>query len=121
MFFGLMLFLTMLFVKHFLVDFVLRTDAQVASKGKYGDFQGLMHSVYHGIGTMVVLFLFFGFNPIIMLWLGAFDFLLHYHIDFAKMRFGERDITKKAFWVQLGLDQLAHAITYFAMVVLLFS
>jgi len=51
-----------------------------------------------------------------MVILGFIDFILHYHIDYCKIKFGNRDITTPAFWAQLGLDQLAHAFTYLWLV-----
>jgi hypothetical protein len=47
---------------------------------------------------------------------GIIDFIIHYHVDYCKMRFGNRDITTKAFWAQLGLDQLAHLFCYLLLV-----
>jgi hypothetical protein len=32
------------------------------------------------------------------------------------MRYGEQDISKKEFWKHLGLDQLAHQITYILLI-----
>jgi hypothetical protein len=41
--------------------------------------------------------------------------VIHYHIDWTKVKFGIKDITKPMFWTQFGLDQLAHQITYILM------
>jgi hypothetical protein len=40
------------------------------------------------------------------------DFLAHYHIDWTKMNYGNRDIRTPQFWNHLGLDQMAHQICY---------
>jgi hypothetical protein len=48
--------------------------------------------------------------------LAAVDFMLHYHIDWAKSNYGNRDIGTKAFWNHLGLDQLAHQLVYIFIV-----
>ena len=44
--------------------------------------------------------------------LAFFDFVTHYHIDWLKMNYGNRDITTPAFWNHLGLDQMIHQLTY---------
>jgi hypothetical protein len=106
-----MILLTLLFIKHYLVDFVFQTDAEVRSKAIYGDALGMRHSAEHGMLTFWILIMI-TLNVGVALLLGAIDFILHYHIDWAKMNFGCRDISNKLFWNHLGLDQLAHALTY---------
>jgi hypothetical protein len=119
MFNTLYVLLALLFVKHWLIDFVFQTDAEVQNKGIYGNPVGLVHSVKHGAATGVImlLFVYSAFDAVI---LGLIDSLLHYHIDWIKMRFGNRDIATKAFWAQLGLDQLAHSLSYLFIVCLIF-
>jgi hypothetical protein len=119
MFNGMFLVLIALFVKHWYIDFVNQTDEEVKGKGIYGNAHGIMHSLKHGVATGII-FALFVFNFEIAVVFGFVDFVLHYHIDFCKMRFGNRDITTKAFWMQLGLDQLAHAVTYIGLVWILF-
>ena len=107
--------LALLFVKHWYIDFVNQTPEEVAHKGIYGDWRGIKHSVKHGLGTMVV---FFFADPWIygVVILGIIDAVVHYHIDWMKMNWGNRDITTPQFWNHLGLDQLAHYLTYLALV-----
>ncbi len=105
-------------LKHWYIDFVNQTDAEVVSKGHYGELTGILHSAKHGIGTGVI-FLFIDpyLAPIMLL----FDIYLHYHIDWAKRNFGNQDIQNPKFWAHLGLDQMAHQLCYIgyvAMVVL---
>jgi len=109
-----MLYLVFLFFKHYLVDFVWQTDAEVRSKAIYCDALGMRHSAEHGLLTYF-LSLLITQNVGVALLLGAIDFILHYHIDWAKMNFGCRDITNPLFWNHLGLDQLAHGLTYIGM------
>lgn len=109
-------FLFLIFVKHYIVDFVLQTDEMVNGKGIYGNPAGLWHSGQHAIGTFIVTILTIA-TPIYYLILPAIDFIVHYHIDYIKMRYGIRDVSKKEFWNQLGLDQLAHYTTYLLMVI----
>lgn len=107
--------LGMLFIKHWYVDFVNQDMDEVKSKGNYGEWLGIRHSLKHGIATLIVFGIagasFFG-----ALFLASIDFIIHYHTDWAKMNYGNRDITTPQFWNHLGLDQLVHAITYLYLV-----
>lgn len=106
--------LILLFLKHYIVDFCCQTDAQVQGKGIYGNFTGITHSVEHGLVTFFVIALFTGSISLTVL-CALLDIVIHYHIDWAKMRFGCRDIHDKLFWNHLGLDQFAHALTYIGL------
>lgn len=118
MFDSIFILFALLFIKHWYIDFVNQSDAEVKGKGIYGNWDGLGHSIKHGLATSVIFFLFL-FDVQFALLLGFIDFVVHYHVDYCKMRFGNRDITTKAFWAQLGLDQLAHYLTYLLLVWLL--
>lgn len=107
--------LAALFVKHWYIDFVNQTEEEVKGKGIYGNRAGLEHSIKHGIAT-VLIFSFFVWEIETAFILGVIDFVVHYHVDYVKMRFGNRDIKTPAFWAQLGLDQLAHHSTYLGLV-----
>ena len=109
----ILLVLVLLQIKHWYIDFVNQSNEEVASKGIYGDRQGIMHSAKHGLGTILAItlvvtpaYIFFAFVC------GVIDFLVHYHVDWAKMNYGNRDITTPQFWNHLGLDQMAHQLTY---------
>lgn len=114
------LMLLLLFIKHFWVDFVNQTEDEVKTKGIYGKFPGVWHSVKHGVATALIVYCIgdWEFDVTIpgAIIFGLIDAIMHYHFDFWKMRYGTRDITTKAFWAQLGLDQLAHAATYLGIV-----
>lgn len=106
-----------LFAKHFIIDFPLQNKYQWSNKGTYGHPGGLLHSALHGFGTMLV----FNFvAPVAALYLGLMDFVLHYHIDWAKMnlnsKMGWGPTTHEMFWWLLGLDQFLHALTYICLV-----
>jgi hypothetical protein len=112
--------LVLLQIKHWYIDFVNQSEEEVNHKGIYLDWKGVKHSVKHGLGTFLCLFLFV-YDVEVALILAAFDFVLHYHIDWIKMRFGNRDIYTKTFWAQLGLDQMAHQLTYLGIIYALFG
>jgi hypothetical protein len=115
MFDSIFILLALLAVKHWYVDFVNQTPAEIANKGTYGHNDGIMHSVKHGVGTFLVMLMFIGDWPFAFT-LASIDTALHYHIDWIKMRFGTKDMKTNAFWTQLGLDQLAHTLTYILLV-----
>ena len=113
------LILALLFVKHFVIDFLLQGPFQYKNKGTYLHPGGILHVFLHGIGTFVV-FVFVAPTLILALSLALIDFLLHYHIDWAKMnlnrKLGYGPTTHEQFWWLLGFDQLLHALTYLGLV-----
>ena len=114
------LILVLLFTKHFIVDFPLQTPYQYQNKGSYGHPGGLLHSIQHGLGTYAILM---WITPLAYLFAIA-DFIVHYHIDWAKVKLTNHfQLTPEnpRFWTLLGLDQYLHAMTYIIMVSLLLS
>jgi hypothetical protein len=105
-----MMVLLLLQIKHWYVDFVMQTPEMVAGKGIYANPKGVLHSAQHGLATFIILALFTSL-PLAAA-LALFDFVTHYHIDWAKMNYGCRDIQSPKFWHHLGLDQMAHQIVY---------
>jgi hypothetical protein len=51
-------------------------------------------------------------GPIWALIIAVVDGLIHYHVDWIKMNYGENDMSNPQFWNHLGLDQLAHSLAY---------
>ena len=113
----ILLTLALLFFKHWYIDFVDQSMEEVQGKAIYGNWHGIMHSFKHGIGTLVVFGLM-GESVIGAIILAVLDGIFHYHIDWAKMNWGNRDIQTPAFWAHLGLDQYAHQLVYLAMILL---
>ena len=117
----LLTFLALIQFKHWYIDFVNQSMAEVEGKGIYGNPLGIWHSLKHGLGTTACICAITG--PVGLsyaLILGALDFVVHYHVDWAKMNWSNRDIQTHAFWVHLGLDQMAHQLTYLAIAALTF-
>ncbi len=107
-----------LFIKHFVCDFPLQAYPWMyRNKGTYLHPGGIAHAGLHGFGTFVVLAPFVGIAAIS---LALFDTFIHYHIDWAKMNLTHLHDLKpdnsEWFWILLGLDQLLHHLTYFAIV-----
>lgn len=108
-----LLTLVLLQIKHWYIDFVNQSPDEVASKGIYGDRQGIMHSLKQGLGTVLAIVI--AVSPTYLFFAvvcGIIDFLVHYHVDWIKMNYGNRDIKTPQFWNHLGLDQMAHQLTY---------
>jgi len=119
----ILIVLVWLQVKHWIVDFILQTDSQVKTKGIYGNPTGISHSIDHVIGSLIALLIASSYVSIDPGWIiiaSLVDGILHYHIDYVKMRYGNRDITNKEFWSHLGLDQMAHQMCYLLMILIIF-
>jgi len=115
----ILLLLLLIQIKHWYADFVIQTYMQTVKKGVWLHPVGISHSCEHVIATFVVLLVFNVFVPLdglIILLVGLCEGILHYMIDFVKVKYGIKDNTKPLFWNQFGQDQLAHQITYLIMV-----
>ncbi len=110
-----------LFLEHLIIDFPLQTPYQYLNKGTYGHPGGLLHSLLHLIGTALVVVIILGtefwFGALMM---GVVDGVLHYHIDWAKVKmtkyFGWAPTTHEQYWWLLGVDQFLHMLTYWMIV-----
>ena len=120
----ILIILTWLQIKHWIVDFVLQSNEQVKYKGVYGHPTGITHSLEHVIGTLAALFIAsFYASGLYVGWIilaAIVDGIVHYHIDWLKMNYGNRDITTPQFWNHLGLDQMAHQICYLFLILILY-
>lgn len=109
----ILLIITLLFLKHFIIDFPLQNKYQWSNKGTYGHPGGLLHAGLHGLGTFLCLF-WVDMAAAVALAFG--DAGIHYHIDWAKMtlndKLGLTPTNSEKFWWLLGLDQFLHALTY---------
>lgn len=113
-----------LFIKHFICDFPLQMFPWLyQNKGRYLHPGGIVHAALHGVGTFIVLSFFIGINT--ALFYAMVDMLVHYHLDWAKMSLSNHYDLKpdnsEWFWLLLGLDQLLHHLTYFAIVYYAFN
>jgi hypothetical protein len=111
---------TAFILKHFIADFPLQSQRMVDEKGTYGKEGGIIHAGIHGWFTMLIITLFYvttGWDitaaSIIGALCGLLDMIIHYHVDWAKMRLG-RGLTPqdRCFWTLLGVDQMLHYLTY---------
>jgi len=110
-----------LMVKHALADFVLQTESQRREKGIYGAPGGVIHAATHVLLTAPVFLILPGPGATMMALLIG-EFVLHYHIDYTKEQVVRRHgwtSHDTPFWWAIGIDQLAHGLTYVAIVWLL--
>jgi hypothetical protein len=115
----ILILLSLLQFKHFYADFVLQTYMQTVKKGVWLDPIGISHTVDHVYCSLIALLVFSLFattNAFTVLWVTAVEGVVHYLVDFFKVKYGSKDITKPVFWTQFGLDQLAHQVTYLWMI-----
>lgn len=102
-------------IKHWYADFKIQTYMQTVKKGVWLNPVGISHSIDHAWTTLVALLVFNFLVPIsavVILVIAIIEAIIHYVIDFVKVKYGCKDNTKPLFWNQFGLDQLAHQITY---------
>jgi Protein of unknown function (DUF3307) len=114
--------MTVLAIKHFVLDFITQTPYQWMNKGTYGHPGGILHSGLHALVT-VMLLLFFTSNIALIALIGVFEFIVHYHMDWAKMNLNKRKgwaaNTHAEFWVLTGFDQFVHSMTYIVILAIL--
>jgi hypothetical protein len=85
---------------------------------------GISHTLDHIYCSLIALLLFSIFVPlsaVSILLVSLVEGVVHYLVDYTKVKYGSKDNTKPLFWTQFGLDQLAHQATYLAMVAYLIS
>ena len=110
-------------IKHFLCDFGLQTEWQIATKGIYGHPGGLSHAAFHGIASIPALLILTGRVSAIAVIVLA-EFLVHYHTDWLKARIDEHfrlTVQQHVYWVVFGADQLVHQLTYVGMILVILS
>lgn len=114
-----LILLSLLFTKHFIIDFPMQKPYQWMNKGTYGHPGGVLHAGLHGIGTLLC---FYWIAPMAACYLAIADMIIHYHIDWAKMnlnaKYGWKADTHEEFWILLGFDQFLHSLTYVGLVAL---
>lgn len=107
--------LLLLQIKHWYADFKIQTYMQTVRKGVWLDPIGISHSLDHAWSTMTALIVYhfiFPVTAVAIFIIAITEAIIHYIIDYVKVKYGCKDNTKPLFWNQFGLDQLAHQITY---------
>ena len=108
-----LVFLLCLFFKHAFVDLPLQVHLGPLSKIKYLG-NGHKHYAEHGFFTFIVALFFF--DPLTAVKIGMVDYILHWHIDFAKQHVCNLMKYKRhstGWWWITAVDQCLHFATYF--------
>jgi hypothetical protein len=111
--------LLLLQIKHCFADFYLQTYQQTVKKGVWLDPVGVSHTTDHmycSLIAMGIFGLFVSVSAVAILLATLIEGVIHYLVDYSKVKYGCKDNTKPIFWTQFGLDQLAHQLTYIWMI-----
>jgi hypothetical protein len=114
--------IAILMVKHTVADFFLQTPYQYCNKGTYGHPGGFLHAGIHVALTPLAYLVLAPASLLLALGITASEFVIHYHVDWAKEQYGRRlkaTPQTATYWHALGLDQLAHGLTYVGIVAVL--
>jgi hypothetical protein len=120
----ILVLLFLLQIKHWYADFKIQTYMQTIKKGIWLDPIGISHSLDHICGTLIALLVFsliHYINPLIIILISLLEGITHYIIDYTKVKYGSKDMTKSIFWSQFGLDQFAHQFCYLLIAAYLLS
>lgn len=105
-------------IKHLVADFFLQNSKMIMGREKYWHMGRAQHAGIHCVLSVVVLAIF-GAPTAIILWLVAVEFVVHFHIDWAKAKFSvDRNLvpTQPLYWYAMGTDQALHQMTYLGMI-----
>lgn len=105
-------------IKHFICDYPLQGSYMLGKFKKDGwELPLAAHAGVHFIATFLIS-LAFGFE--IALSVAALDFAIHFVVDKMKVEASRKTNTNEAkFWWYLGLDQMAHHLTHYAIIAIL--
>lgn len=105
-------------IKHFIADYLLQTSWMISGKADFRQLGGYAHAGVHVIGSLIVLVLA-GTPLATVAWLIAAEFVIHYALDYSKVRYSvgiTASGTPSRFWALHGFDQVLHQMTYAAMI-----
>lgn len=105
-------------IKHYVADYLLQPGWILAGKGDILKPGGYAHAGIHAALTAVIL-LVAGTAPGLVAMVFAAEFVIHYALDFGKIHYSRGihvDRNPSRFWALHGLDQLAHQLTYVAII-----
>jgi hypothetical protein len=113
-----LILLLLLQVKHLFADYFWQTPRMLRDRGRFWHLGRLHHAFLHAAFSAII-FLALGAPLIFSLLLGLAEWAAHYLIDFAKGWHAEshpQGPEEPGFWRAFGTDQLAHQLTYLAMI-----
>lgn len=105
-------------IKHFIADYLLQFGWMIRGKRSLSHPGGYAHAAVHVFGTAVILKIA-GLSAPIIITLAIAEFVIHYVLDFSKVKFGANITSSekpRLYWALNGLDQLLHQLTYVAII-----
>ena len=113
-----LILLCLLQVKHMFADYFLQTPKMLAGRNQYLHVGRAQHALVHAVLSVVALALV-GAGLVLIAVLVVLEWIVHFHIDFAKASWSEargHTPAMAGFWRAAGVDQAMHQFTYVAMV-----
>lgn len=114
----ILLLFCLLQIKHMFADYFLQTPKMLTGRGTYLHMGRTQHAAIHALLSIPCL-LVVGATLKFTLVLVAIEWVVHFHIDWAKARYSDaRSLNPghSQFWRAFGVDQTLHALTYVAMI-----
>ncbi len=114
----ILLLLFLLQIKHMFADYFLQTPRMLSGRSAYVHLGRAQHSGVHAL-LSIPAFLVVGAGFTFVLGLVAIEWVVHFHIDWAKARYSEARALKPDqahFWQAFGVDQMLHSLTYIVMI-----
>ncbi|WP_082181829.1 DUF3307 domain-containing protein [Aestuariivita boseongensis] len=114
----ILILLSLLQIKHMFSDYFLQTSRMLEGRGTYFHMGRAQHALVHAVGSLICL-LIVGAPIGVILVLILLEWVVHFHIDWAKAAYtatkghGPADA---GFWRAAGFDQFLHQMTYVAMI-----
>ena len=108
--------------KHFVGDFVLQNNYQLANKARYGHPGGVLHAAIHGALSLPLIVLLPGILPGWYALIVLGEVIAHYHIDWGKELLLQKTkwtTNQSQFWQLFGFDQFLHLSCYLIMTALI--
>ncbi|MBX4958257.1 DUF3307 domain-containing protein [Rhizobium lentis] len=103
--------------KHFMADYVLQPEWMIAGKGNFKKPGPYVHAGIHAVATAPILLVAIT-DPTWIFAIASGEFLIHFLIDHLKAIHDQRQphpVNTRSFWILHGADQLAHHLTYSAI------
>ena len=113
--------LAALFAKHMVADFFAQPTVWQKTKHLYVSPGNIKHSGLHAVLTLAVL-AGFGYSWLTCLLLSLLDYVVHFHIDWAKAKITQSNALAQnnpLYWNIFGIDQFLHQLTYIGLVLIL--
>lgn len=113
-----LILLILLQVKHLFADFFLQTPRMLGGRERYVHLGRSEHAGLHALLSFLC-FMIIGAPVSFAFAVCLAEMALHYHIDWLKGIYSQKagdTPSDPSYWRAFGIDQLAHQLTYVAMI-----